>query len=86
MIVPQGDPLYLIAHGWMHPTDSSVNVAISQGNNEPATTTLSLEIPDGKGGWVVARNQTSDFRPAAEKISLIDLTNLFPPEFRIDCG
>ena len=28
---PQSGPLWLIAQGWMHPTDSSINVAISQG-------------------------------------------------------
>ncbi len=72
-----GDPLYLIAQGWMHPTDSSVNVAISQGNNDPARP-LSLEIPDGKGGWVVARPNLG-FPAGRKKISLIDLTNLFPP-------
>src|SRR4030095_2712589 len=29
--VPEDGPLWLIAKGWMHPTDSSINVAISQG-------------------------------------------------------
>ena len=29
--VPANGPLYLIAKGWLHPSDSSVNVAISQG-------------------------------------------------------
>ena len=29
--VPASGPLWLIAKGWLHPTDSSVNVAISQG-------------------------------------------------------
>ena len=31
---PKSGPLYLIARGWMHPTDSSVNVALSQGHHE----------------------------------------------------
>ncbi len=30
--VPTKGPLWLIAKGWLHPTDSSVNVAISQGS------------------------------------------------------
>ena len=34
--VPTSGPLYLIAKGWMHPTDSSINVAISQGRHERA--------------------------------------------------
>ena len=75
--VPTDRPLYLIAHGWMHPTDSSINVAISQGNNVPAKP-LSLEIPDGKGGWKVAQANLG-FPAGRKKISLIDLRNLFQP-------
>lgn len=73
----QSGPLFLIAHGWMHPTDSSINVAISQGQNyKPAP--LSLEVPDGRGGWVVARPNLG-FPAGRKKISLIDLTNVFRP-------
>lgn len=75
--VPDEGPLYLIAHGWMHPTDSSVNVAISQGKNTPAKP-LSLEVPDGRGGWEVAKPNLG-FPAGRKKISLIDLTNVFRP-------
>ena len=75
--VPAEGPLYLIAQGWMHPTDSSINVAISQGNNVPAKP-LSLEVPDGRGGWVTARPNLG-FPAGRKKISLIDLTNVFRP-------
>ena len=75
--VTEEGPLYLIAHGWMHPTDSSINVAISQGNNTPAKP-LSLEVPDGRGGWVVATPNLG-FPAGRKKISLIDLTNIFRP-------
>ena len=75
--LPESGPVYLIAQGWMHPTDSSVNVAISQGNNVAAKP-LSLEIPDGKGGWVVAKPNLG-FPAGRKKISLIDLTGLFRP-------
>ena len=75
--IPSGVPLYLIAQGWMHPTDSSINIAISQGNNTPAKP-LSLEVPDGKGGWTVARANLG-FPAGRKKISLIDLTNVFRP-------
>ena len=51
---PQSGPLWLIAKGWMHPTDSSINVAISQGQ-EVRPQPLSMEVPDGKGGWIVVR-------------------------------
>ncbi len=74
---PQSGPLFLIAHGWMHPTDSSINVAISQGQNyKPAP--LSLEVPDGHGGWVVARPNLG-FPAGRKKISLFDLTDVFRP-------
>jgi Tfp pilus assembly protein PilF len=75
--LPASEPIYLIAQGWMHPTDSSVNVAISQGNNQPARP-LSLEVPDGKGGWIVAKSNLG-FPAGRKKISLIDLTGLFQP-------
>ena len=35
--VPLDAPLYLIAHGWVRPTNSNVNVALSQGDNPVPT-------------------------------------------------
>jgi tetratricopeptide (TPR) repeat protein len=52
---PRQGPVYLLANGWIHPTDSSINVAISQGSNEPPHPIV-LEVPDGKGGWKIGRN------------------------------
>jgi Flp pilus assembly protein TadD len=43
-------PLYLLATGWIHPTDSSLNVAISQGSHGPPSV-VALEVPDGSGNW-----------------------------------
>jgi hypothetical protein len=61
----------------MHPTDSSINVAISQGQQEQAKP-LSLEIPDGKGGWQVVRPNMG-FPAGRNKICLFDLTDVFKP-------
>ena len=72
---PANGPLWLIANGWMHPTDSSINVAISQGQQEPAKP-LSLEIPDGRGGWQVVRPNMG-FPAGRKKICLFDLTGVF---------
>ena len=72
---PSSGPLWLIANGWMHPTDSSINVAISQGQQQQAKP-LSLEIPDGKGGWQVARPNMG-FPAGRKKICLFDLTDVF---------
>jgi Tfp pilus assembly protein PilF len=74
---PATGPLYLIAKAWMHPTDSSVNVAMSQGKH-PQAHGLSLEVPDGRGGWAVAKPNLG-FPAGRKKICLFDLTNVFRP-------
>jgi len=68
----------LVAHGWIYPTDSSINVAISQGPHAPPSD-LSLEVPDGRGGWTVAREHLG-FPAGKRKTMLIDLDGLFPPD------
>jgi hypothetical protein len=50
---PTKGPVYLLAHGWIHPTDSSINFAMEQGNHVKPMP-LTLEVPDGKGGWKAA--------------------------------
>lgn len=52
---PKGVPLYLIAHGWLHPTDSSLNVALSQNTSQAPPQGLSLWTPDGSGSWKMAK-------------------------------
>jgi Tfp pilus assembly protein PilF len=74
---PATGPLWLIARGWLHPTDSSVNVAISQGNHQKAHA-LSLEVPDGHGGWHTARANLG-FPAGKNKTCLINLENVFLP-------
>jgi tetratricopeptide (TPR) repeat protein len=73
--VPTSGPLYLIARGWVHPSDSSINVALSQGHHEQPQP-LSLEVPDGRGGWITARPNLG-FPAGRNKICLIDLTGVF---------
>jgi len=77
-VAPASGPLWLIAKGWMHPSDSSVNVAITQGQHEQARV-LSLEVPDGRGGWTVARANLG-FPAGRKKTCLIDLAGVFRPE------
>ena len=76
--VPQSGPLWLIAKGWMHPTDSSINVAVSQGQ-EVRASPLSMEVPDGKGGWTIAHPNLG-FPAGRKKICLFDLTGIFRPD------
>ncbi|HEV2709685.1 MAG TPA: FG-GAP-like repeat-containing protein [Edaphobacter sp.] len=75
--VPKTGPLWLIAKGWLHPSDSTVNIAMSQGEHERPKP-LSLEVPDGYGGWKVARPNLG-FPAGRNKICLIDLTGVFVP-------
>ena len=75
--VPASGPLWLIAKGWVHPTDSSVNVAISQGGQQKAHS-LSLEVRDGHGGWRTVKANLG-FPAGRKKTCLIDLENVFLP-------
>lgn len=72
---PKSGPLYLIAHGSIHDTESSVNVAITQGSRWKARS-LSLEVPDGNGGWVEAQSNLG-FPAGRKKTILFNLTNIF---------
>lgn len=70
-------PLWLIARGWLHPSDSSVNVALGQGSGDKPRW-LSMELADGRGGWRVARPSLG-FPAGRNKICLFDLAGLFRP-------
>ena len=74
---PKNGPLYLIAQGSIHDTESSVNVAITQGSRWRAHG-LSLEVPDGHGGWVTAQDNLG-FPAGRKKTILFNLTNVFRP-------
>lgn len=65
----------LVASGWVYPTDSSINVAISQGNHS-APHGIRVEVPDGKGGWKVVEKNVG-FPAGKKKTMLIDLEGIF---------
>lgn len=74
---PRRGPLYLIAEGWLHPTDATVNIAMGQGD-DPAPEGLSISVPDVNGGWkTVAPNL--GFPAGKLKTVVLDLTNIFQP-------
>jgi len=75
--VPDKGPLYLIAHGSIHDTESSVNVAITQGSRWKAQS-MSVEVPDEKGGWRVAQSNLG-FPAGRKKTVLFNLTDIFRP-------
>jgi tetratricopeptide (TPR) repeat protein len=74
---PKSGPLYLIAQGSIHDTESSVNVAITQGGRWHAHG-MSVEVPDGKGRWVRAQDNLG-FPAGRKKTVLFNLTNVFRP-------
>jgi tetratricopeptide (TPR) repeat protein len=76
--LPTTGPVYLIAKGWLHPSDSSVNVAISQGGHEQGRP-LSIEVPDGRGGWAVALPNLG-FPAGRNKTCVIDIAGIFRPD------
>jgi Tfp pilus assembly protein PilF len=75
--VPTSGPLWLLASGWIRPTDSSINVAIGQGRHA-APQGLRLEVPDGQGGWVVAKADLG-FPAGKTKTILLDLQGIWRP-------
>ena len=72
---PAQNDLWLIAEGWLHPTDSSINVALAQGKHAPPQS-LSIQVPDGRGGWRVARSNLG-FPSGKNKAITLDLSGLF---------
>lgn len=72
---PRDGPLWLIGQGWVHPTDSSVNVAISQGAHA-APKSLSLLVADAQGRFRPVRADLG-FPSGKDKTVRIDLTGLF---------
>ncbi|WP_337174324.1 FG-GAP-like repeat-containing protein [Paludisphaera sp.] len=73
--VPGDGPLVLVAEGWIHPTDSSINVALGQGGHEPPRG-LSLEVATADGGWDVVRDDLG-FPAGKDKTILIPLDGVF---------
>jgi len=73
--VPTDGPLVLVAEGWIHPTDSSINVALGQGGHEPPRG-LSLEAANADGGWDVVRDDLG-FPAGKDKTILVPLDGAF---------
>jgi Tfp pilus assembly protein PilF len=69
--IPRDKPMWLVAFGFVYPTDSSINVAIGQGRHETPRG-LSLEAEDARGRWVVVAPDLG-FPAGKNKTVLIDL-------------
>jgi Tfp pilus assembly protein PilF len=72
--IPRETRLWLVANGWIYPTDSSINLAIGQGHQvQPHG--LSLEAEDQAGRWV-AVSPDLGFPAGKNKTILIDLATV----------
>ncbi|MBL8169338.1 MAG: hypothetical protein JNJ50_14365, partial [Acidobacteria bacterium] len=72
---PRDKKLYLIGHGWLHPTDATINVAIGQSSLTPPQG-LTLEVQDAQGNWMVAKSGLG-FLSGKLKTMVIDLDGVF---------
>ena len=72
---PAARALTLVAQGWVHPTDGSINVAYGQGRHAPLHG-IRVEVPDGRGGWRVLHPDLG--MPSGKtKTVLVDLAGAF---------
>jgi Tfp pilus assembly protein PilF len=73
---PRTGPLWLVAQGWVHPTDSSINVAIGQGKSA-GPRGLALQVADAAGRFRTVREGLG-FPSGKDKTVLVDLAGVFP--------
>ncbi len=74
---PRDRQLYLIGHGFLHPTDGSINVAYGQ-MSSTLPQSLSIETPDAQGNWATAKSGLG-FPAGKLKTIVLDLNNIFRP-------
>jgi flavin-dependent dehydrogenase len=70
--VPRHVPVWIIAQGWIHPTDSSINVAISQGDH-PAPKGIAVQVADASGRFRLVEPNIG-FPAGKDKTILVDLS------------
>ncbi len=73
---PRTGPLYLVGQGWVHPTDSSINVAISQGRHD-APLGLSLAVAGADGRFRTVADHLG-FPSGKDKSILLEIGSLLP--------
>ena len=72
---PDEAQLWLLAQGWVYPTDSSINLAIAQGTHTQPRG-VALEVLNEAGEWVVVYPDLG-FPAGKNKTMVIDVSGLF---------
>ena len=73
---PRDKKLWIVADGWVHPTDASINVQRGQDVPVPPKS-LSIEVQDENGVWKTAKENLG-FPAGKMKTVLLDLDGVFP--------
>jgi Tfp pilus assembly protein PilF len=68
---PRDKRIAIVADGWVHPTDASINVQLGQSSKEKPRS-LSLEVRDANGEWRIAKENLG-FPAGKMKTMLIEL-------------
>ncbi|MEC8555521.1 MAG: CRTAC1 family protein [Planctomycetota bacterium] len=77
----EGTDLRLILTGWMHPTDTSLNIGLSQNPELGAPEPPSLWVVDEEGNWVCAQ-PFMGFPGGKPKSIVVDLNDVFQSKDR----
>lgn len=76
--VDRGEGEWLVMQGWLRPTDSSINLMLSQSSFAPPSG-IRVEVADGRGGWLTL-HENYGIPAGKQKSILLDLTGAFPDE------
>lgn len=74
---PKAGPLYLVAQGWVHPTDATIVEAQAQNSREHPRG-LSIEVPDASGRWITAQDGLG-FPEGRVKTIVLPIGGIFRP-------
>ncbi len=77
--LPVEEDLKLVLHGWMHPTDTSLNIALSQNDRLAMPEPPSLWVVGADGHWVCAQ-PFMGFPGGKPKSIVVDLAGVFPSD------
>jgi len=77
--LPDPQQITLFLTGWIRPTDTSLNVAITQRPDLEPTSPPSISVPDENGNWINVRPHMG-FPGGKTKTIAVDLSNVFPTD------